>query len=59
MEKTVSLIRESLYVTSIFCDYSVLRTVPLSNEIQYVKSPQTAANCGLSIGVGITVELLL
>lgn len=48
------------HVSSIFCDYSVLGTVPSSNEIQYVKSPRTAAaNCGLSTGGGITVELLL
>ena len=59
MEKMVSLIRESLNVSSIFCDYSVLGTVPLSNEIQHVKAQQTAANCGLSTGVGSSVEVLL
>lgn len=56
----VFLIREYLNVSSIFRDHSVLGTLSLPNEIQYVKSPRTAAaNCRLSTGGGITVELLL
>lgn len=49
----VFLIREYLNVSSIFRDHSVLGTLSLPNEIQYVKPPRTAAaNCRLSTGRG-------